>query len=76
MINMRFIKFNFIRYPHKYPQIILRARFEYEKRSAIRGKDTIGSENAIEGDYCVVSETEVGDAQQTLRETLHRWMLC
>ncbi|WP_370554009.1 hypothetical protein [Edwardsiella tarda] len=34
--------------------------------------DTSGSENAIEGDYCVVSETEVGDAQQTLRETLHR----
>lgn len=31
MIIIRFMKFNFIRYPHKYPQIILRARFEYEK---------------------------------------------
>lgn len=34
--------------------------------------DTSGSENAMEDDYCVVSETETRDAQQTLRETLHR----
>ncbi len=34
--------------------------------------DTSGSENTIEGDYCVISELEARDTQQTLRETLHR----